>query len=149
MKKSITILLLVIVALSARAQVKTVTTFLGSPTKRADHLYQSEYYQEAIDLYQRALTKHPKDVRLKLQIAECYRKLNNPEQAAQWYSQVIYNEMVVTPEHQFHYAQALMSTGRVRQAEMWYAQYYQNDTTDKRASPQTAQRQPTGYLLPR
>ena len=133
MKKGITILLLVIVALSARAQVKTVTTFLGSPTKRADHLYQSEYYQEAIELYQRALTKHPKDVRLKLQIAECYRKLNNPEQAAQWYSQVIYNELVVTPEHQFHYAQALMSTGRVRQAEMWYAQYYQNDTTDKRA----------------
>ncbi len=133
MKKGITILLLVIIALSARAQVKTITTYLGSPTKRADHLYQSEYYQEAIKLYQRALTKHPKDVRLKLQIAECYRKLNNPEQAAQWYSQVIYNEMVITPEHQFHYAQALMSTGRVRQAEMWYAQYYQNDTTDERA----------------
>ncbi len=133
MKKGITILLLVIVALSARAQVKTITTYLGSPTKRADHLYQSEYYQEAIELYQRALTKHPKEVRLKLQIAECYRKLNNPEQAAQWYSQVIYNEMVVTPEHQFHYAQALMSTGRVRQAEMWYAQYYQNDTTNEQA----------------
>ena len=125
--------MLVIVALSARAQVKTVTTYLGSPTKRADHLYQSEYYQEAIDLYQRALTKHPEDVRLKLQIAECYRKLNDPEQAAQWYSQVIYNELVVTPEHQFHYAQALMSTGRVRQAEMWYAQYYQNDTTNEQA----------------
>ena len=133
MKKGITILLLVIVALSARAQVKTVTTYLGSPTKRADHLYRSEYYQEAIGLYQRALAKHPKDVRLKLQIAECYRKLNNPEQAAQWYSQVIYNEMVVTPEHQFHYAQALMSTGRVRQAEMWYARYYQNDTTNEQA----------------
>lgn len=133
MKKGITILLLVIVALSARAQVKTITTYLGSPTKRADHLYQSEYYQEAIELYQRALNKHPDDVRLKLQIAECYRKLNNPKQAAQWYSQVIYNELVITPEHQFHYAQALMSTGRVRQAEMWYAQYYQNDTTDERA----------------
>ena len=133
MKKSITVLLLVIVACSARAQVKTVTTYLGSPTKRADHLYQSEYYQEAIKLYQRALTKHPEDARLKLQIAECYRKLNNPEQAAQWYSQVIYNEMVVTPEHQFHYAQALMSTGRVRQAEMWYARYYQNDTTNEQA----------------
>lgn len=133
MKKGITVLLLIITALSVRAQVKTVTTYLGSPTKRADHLYQSEYYQEAIELYQRALIKYPEDVRLKLQIAECYRKLNNPEQAAQWYSQVIYNEMVITPEHYFHYAQALMSTGRVRQAEIWYAQYYQNDTTDERA----------------
>ncbi len=133
MKKGITILLFIALALSTQAQVKTITTYLGSPTKRADHLYQSEYYQEAIELYQRALKKHPDDVRLKLQIAECYRKLNNPEQAAQWYSQVIYNELVVTPEHQFHYAQALMSTGRVRQAEMWYAQYYQSDTTNEQA----------------
>ncbi len=121
----------------ALAQVKTITTYLGSPTKRADHLYANEYYQEATELYRRAIAQHPQDDRLKLQLAESYHQLNNPEQAVRWYREAIYAPQA-TAQHQLHYAQALLSTQRVRQAQQWYARYYQANDNDQRAQQRLA-----------
>lgn len=118
-------LALIAVSFTGQAQVKTVAAYLGSAAKRADHLYEHYYYQEAIELYRQALEKKPDNDRLKLQIAESYRKLNNPEQAAIWYKKVINHSDIVKPKHKLYYAQALLSNQQYWQAEEWYIRYQQ------------------------
>ena len=120
--------------LTAQAQVKTVTTYLGSASKRADRLYENQYYKEAVELYLQALTNDPKNSRIRLQIAESFRRLNDPKQAAWWYGKVIYEKDIIAPEHKLYYAQALLSSGQIQQAEEWYARYQQEYTTDGRVA---------------
>ena len=124
---------LVLLSLTTQGQVKTITTYLGRASKRADHLYQQQHYQQAVELYRQALAKDPSNARLKLQLAESFRKLNDPKQAAHWYGQVIHEE-VIEAEHQLYYAQALLSSGKLRLAEEWYARYQQALGGDQRAA---------------
>ena len=126
MKQTILVFALALCSLTGWAQVKTVATYLGSATKRADHLYENFYYQEAIELYKRALKKNPDDDRIKLQVAEAYRKLNNAEQAEIWYRKAINNQDIIKPEHKLYYAQALLSNKQYWQAEEWYVRYQQD-----------------------
>ena len=125
---------LILLVLTTRAQVKTVTTYLGSASQRADRLYESQYYKEAVRLYQQALAKDPKNPHLRLQIAESFRHLNNPKQAAWWYGKVIYEKDIIAPEHKLYYAQALLSSGQIQAAEEWYARYQRQYTTDERVA---------------
>ena len=135
MRKIITGLSLILWSLTTQAQVKTVTTYLKSAAGRADHLYENRYYKEAVDLYQQALRKDPTNSRVKLQLAESFRKLNDPAQAAQWYRQVIHEDIVEAP-HKLHYAQALLSSGQPELAKEWYARYQQDHTNDRRVANQ-------------
>lgn len=133
-RKLTIILSLVSLTFAGRAQVKTAATYLSSVAKRADHLYRHQYYHEAVELYQQALRKDPENARLKLQIAESFRQLNDPVQAAWWYGRVIHEKEVIEAQHQLFYAQALLSSGQVPEAEAWYARYQQSYTTDERTS---------------
>ncbi|MEM6844796.1 MAG: OmpA family protein [Bacteroidota bacterium] len=134
MKTTLLVVLFISLSLGGQAQVKTVTTYLSSAEKRADHLYEHQHYQEAAKLYQQALQKEPQNGRIKLQLAESFRKLNNPGQAVWWYSQVINDAELIAPEHQLRYAQALLSIGEIREAEVWYTHYQQSAPDDERVA---------------
>ena len=133
-RRSIVSLSLILLALTTQAQVKTVATYLGSASKRADRLYENQYYKEAIRLYLQALTNDPKNPQIRLQIAESFRHLNDPEQAAWWYGKVIYEKDIIALEHKLYYAQALLGSGQVQPAEAWYARYQQEYATDERVA---------------
>ncbi|MDH5604552.1 MAG: OmpA family protein, partial [Cyclobacteriaceae bacterium] len=80
-------------------------------------------YSEAITSYESALENDKENDRIRLKIAESYRKLNDPENAAKWYAQVIDNGEVVETDHYLHYAETLSNLGKYEEARKWYDQY--------------------------
>lgn len=102
---------------------------LSSLRYRADFEFEHLRYQRALELYQTAyevqLEKNKGEEGeqtdfIKLRIAECYRKLNQPKKAAKWYGEVIENENIIEPKHKLYYAQALSSAERYEASRKWF-----------------------------
>ena len=70
---------------------------------------------------------------MKLKIAESYRKLNDPVNAADWYAQVV-DDTVAHAEHWLYYAEALSSNGKYQLAKQWYERYNQKTGQERRAT---------------
>lgn len=98
---------------------------------QADRKYEHLIFLDAAELYQRAISKKGND-EVRVKIAQCYIKLNDPLHVAEWYGKVE-SQSVMTPEHHYNYAQALSSLGRFDDAKKWYALYEKEATTDERA----------------
>jgi len=113
-------------------QAQTIAQLFDSKQERADRAYAQYSYKQAIKLYSAALEEEPQNNYLRLQLAESYRKLNNPEQSAEWYARVIDVDSVVTAEHYLHYAQALNSSGRHKEAKKWFQRYANTISKDSR-----------------
>ncbi len=106
---------------------------LSNLTYRADYEFDNLAYKRALELYQVALEVKTKQTEkkgkapeadtelhfIKLRIAECYRKLNEPKEAVKWYEQVMTTDVIRT-EHKLHYAQALSSIKRYEDARKWF-----------------------------
>jgi|GEM_PF-1987824 len=105
------------------AQEGNVLTNLKSDLRRADALYDSYSYQAAARLYKEALKKEPDNARIKLRLAECYRKLNDWKNAEVWYAQVMKEKSVTEPIHLYNYAQALFNNQKYAEAGKWYEDY--------------------------
>ncbi len=100
--------------------------------KKANELYQGYAYKDALGLYEQLLAAKYDKPEVKLQIAECYRQLNNPRKAAFYYAEIISNNEVSEPIHNFYYASALYQIGQYEKAQEWLTTYQQKAPDDER-----------------
>lgn len=107
--------------------------------KRLDRAYEKynagEYY-EAIDVFKDAyqkITDKKEKVRITFHVGECYRKINEPKQAAMWYRKVIsrdYEDPIVY----LYYGDMLKKLGEYEEAKLQYETYKELVPNDPRAS---------------
>ncbi len=94
----------------------------SSMEQRGDAYYESMAYKLALKEYQRALEKNPNDKGIKLKIAQCYDKLNNPEEVS-YYSAQSVSHSSADAEDVLAYAESLESTENYEKAERIYTRY--------------------------
>lgn len=98
--------------------------------------YNAGEYYEAIDLLKNAYDENVTDKKVQNQtiflIAECYRKINQPKQAALWYSKAVRKEYS-DPAMYFHYAEMLRMLGNYDEAKVQYNAYKDLVPGDKNA----------------
>jgi len=85
----------------------------------------------AIVLYQQILEKEDSPEAM-VNLAECYRKINDPENAERWYAQVVQLPQAKAI-HRLYYGMMLQTNGKCDQAKTWFAMYLQENPDDARA----------------
>lgn len=92
-----------------------------SKINRADRLMNQHNYAAAIDIYLGILDKGNDDDATK-GIAECYRRIGNPDETEYWYGLV--SRMPNAPQKSWlYYAQALQRNGKYNEAKTWAEKY--------------------------
>jgi outer membrane protein OmpA-like peptidoglycan-associated protein len=105
-----------------------------SPAERkANRLFENFAYADAIELYEYVLKKNPENQQIIRNLAESYRKTNQPRKAAPLLKRVI--EMG-SPQNEdyLHLAQALETVGDNEEAATYFTKYDQLMASDKRGS---------------
>ncbi len=121
MKKALTLFFSVLLVAQVFAQ--------KNYTQEADNNWKSESYFTAVDLYKKAYTKEKKKtekIRIIFRIGECYRLIENPQLAIEWYlksEKAKYG--VEEPLLFFHLAETHRLTGKYSEAKEYYNQYKQ------------------------
>ena len=96
-----------------------------------DRLMERYAFLGATEEYKIALNEEKgENDRIKKKLAICYRMLNDPEQTALWYADIIDNSEVIDLDDKFYYAQALNSIGDYSKAKIWYANYSEEAPKD-------------------
>ncbi len=91
---------------------------------RAERLMGQHNYTAAIDIYLSVLEKG-NDTDASIGIAECYRRVGNPDETEYWYGLV--SRLPNAPQKSWlYYAQALQRNGKYNEAKKW-AEKYVND----------------------
>ena len=103
--------------------------------KSADSYFQDLQYQLAIESYTKAWDKMEEQTLKKQQVeyklAECYRLVNKPAEAASWYGKIADSKMTEkNPGILLHYADALRSLGNCSQATNYYQKYLEKQPDD-------------------
>ncbi|MBK7937028.1 MAG: OmpA family protein [Lewinellaceae bacterium] len=98
--------------------------------KRADDAMRDLDYITAISLYQQVLQKED-NAEAKVNVAECYRKINDTENAEYWYAQVVQlpNARSI---HRLYYGMMLQANGKCDLAKAWLKQYIKEAPNDAR-----------------
>lgn len=92
-----------------------------SKINRADRLMGQHNYAAAIDIYLGVLDKGNDDDAT-IGIAECYRRIGNPDETEYWYGLV--SRMPNAPQKAWlYYAQALQRNGKYNEAKTWAEKY--------------------------
>ena len=117
-----TLLLVVITAATAFAQ--------GGKLKKAKDYMEALDYIEAIKVYQQVLQSDDNS-EAKINISECYRKVNDSENAEYWYGQVV-RLPEVQPVHKLYYGMMLQINGKCDLAKEWYDQFTKEVPEDVR-----------------
>lgn len=94
--------------------------------KKADKQYELHAFNLAIGSYKTALERRPDDPEALGKLADCYRNLNQMEDAAKWYAQAV-KQRKVNPENIFNYGLVLKALGQYQEARQWFQLYAQND----------------------
>jgi len=112
----------------------TATTTIGfsqaSKLKRAKSKMEKLDYIGAISEYNRILALND-DPTAKINIAECYRKISDSENAEYWYGQVV-RIPESEPVHKLFYAQALQRNGKCDLAKEWFVKFVDEVPDDLR-----------------
>ena len=108
------------------------STIFGQSTKlkKANQHMEALNYQAAILLYNEALEKSD-EPEAKMNLAECYRKVNDPSNAEYWYGQVVRLPQV-EPIHKLYYGQMLQRNGKCDLAKEWFEKYVVDVPDDMR-----------------
>src|SRR5690606_4297386 len=122
MKPSILFALLILCSLSAFSQHSSL-----SYKKLADSLYRHQNYASAITYYERSLKKSKQPGAIMLQVANCYKRINNITEAESWYAKTNDNGTSFTAEDTYEYAQVFMMQEKRAQAEALLAELIEKD----------------------
>lgn len=90
--------------------------------KRGDKAYEIHAYNVAIPEYQAALERRPSTPEALGRLADCYRMLNQLDEAAQYYAQVV-RDRDADKEFVLQYAKTLKGLGRYDEAKQWFLLY--------------------------
>ena len=123
--KILAIGLLVIVSLG------NITAQHGRTLRKADRKYNLYAYADAVVLYKELYEEAPSD-ELALKIANCEFKMNQLEEAKQWYDKVEDKDHM-SHEHHLHYGDVLESIGSYSEAAKWYEVYQTEEEGEARA----------------
>ncbi|MBX2890120.1 MAG: PD40 domain-containing protein [Saprospiraceae bacterium] len=98
--------------------------------KQANDAMRDLDYMTAILLYQQVLEKdkHPEAL---INIAECYRKINDKQNAEFWYARVVQLPSA-KPIHKLYYGMMLQANGKCEVAKAWLNQYVKDVPDDAR-----------------
>ena len=105
-------------------------TSAQSKLKQARKYMDKLNYIGAIELYNKVLEKNDY-AEAKINLAECYRKVNDPENAEYWYGQVV-RLPEAEPVHKLFYGQMLQRNGKCDLAKEWYEMYVREVPDDLR-----------------
>ena len=106
--------------------------FSQSHLQKGNKLFTSLAYSDAISEYEKAVKQNPSDAEAVVQLAHCYRLVNNSMEAEKWYAKAVtFNE--AKPECMLYYTQALMSNGNYKEAEKWIQKYKESKGSNEEA----------------
>ncbi len=96
----------------------------------AENYYDQYAYSKAIPKYEKALKKDfvPEAA---THLAESYRKIGNSPKAEMWYRRLV-KSPAVTLQNKLALAEVLMENGKYQEAKIWYQDYLQYSSSDKR-----------------
>ncbi|HOY31887.1 MAG TPA: OmpA family protein [Bacteroidales bacterium] len=89
---------------------------------QANRLYDVTAYANALPRYVKVLEKDSTNNEALIKLADCYRRLNDMENAVKTYEKVI-NKGIAQPVHKLYYAQALMEIKNYDKAKKYMAEY--------------------------
>jgi outer membrane protein OmpA-like peptidoglycan-associated protein len=112
MKNISLILLIIILGIPAVAQHGS-----HAYRKHGDTQFKHHHYQSAIGFYMKALKKAPDPGNIMLQIAKSYNKINQPEEAENWYVKAHANKADFTIQDYYQYARVLVTLKKRSQAD--------------------------------
>ena len=101
-----------------------------SKTARAKKAMEALDYMTAITLYGQIL-ENEDNAEAKINLAECYRRINDPENAEYWYGQVV-RLPESEPVHKLRYGQMLQKNGKYDLAKEWFQKYVELVPDDQR-----------------
>ena len=102
----------------------------SSRLKRAQEAMQDLDYMTAIVEFQQALMKEDLP-EAKMGLAECYRKINDTENAEYWYGQIV-RLPNTKPVNKLYYGMMLQANGKCDVARLWLKQYEKEVPDDAR-----------------
>ena len=88
-------------------------------------------YVTAISYYQQVLTRDAENAGVKIKLADCYRQINNTENAERWYAEAVRSKDA-KPVHRLYYGMMLQANGKCEKAKAWFAQYAADKPEDVR-----------------
>jgi outer membrane protein OmpA-like peptidoglycan-associated protein/tetratricopeptide (TPR) repeat protein len=95
---------------------------LTSRRTQADRLFDRAEYFKSLDLYLK-LADINADVTVMERVADCYRLMNNYEQAEEWYARVV-NLKGIHPIDVYYYAEVLLRNKKIDKAKEQYQHYF-------------------------
>ena len=119
-----TLLLLACLLVAGGAQAQS------GKLKRGQRMMDDLAYHDAIALYNQVL-ENSDEAEAKINLAEAYRKVNDPENAEFWYGQVV-RLPEAQPIHKLYYGMMLQRNGKCSEAAAWYQQYVEAVPDDLR-----------------
>ncbi len=125
MKYSYILLLSLLWTVAPAEASESASSKLPRKEQRADDLFQRQSFQSAATLYESLLARDESNVRVHLKAAESYYALNDPQRAAEHYGYASWtvDAQHVLAHHRWHYAQTLVRTGQLAQAEQMLTTY--------------------------
>jgi outer membrane protein OmpA-like peptidoglycan-associated protein/tetratricopeptide (TPR) repeat protein len=103
----------------------------GMLQKEADRAVQNLDYVTAISLYRQVVERDADNVEAKLSLADCYRQVNDTENAEKWYAETVRSK-IAKPVHRLYYGMVLQANGKCDKAKAWFAQYVSDKPEDVR-----------------
>ena len=94
--------------------------------RKANKQYELHAFNLAIKSYEDVLRQDPNNVTAMGNLADCYRNLNQLEEAAKWYARAV-NRSGAEGQHVLNYGKTLMGLGRYEEARQWFLTF---STTD-------------------
>ncbi|WP_053976624.1 OmpA family protein [Mangrovimonas xylaniphaga] len=86
----------------------------NAQTEKADQLFESYQYMDAIDAYLKLVDNRSADTYVYKQLGDCYYNVFNTEEAAKWYAMA--TQTTQDAETYYRYAQTLKSQGKYEEA---------------------------------
>ena len=99
-----------------------VSAQFRSKMRTANKQYDINAYNLAIESYQEALDRRPDDAEALGKLADCYRHLNQMEEAARFYAQAV-QQRDINKRHLLEFGHVLKALGRYDEARQWYLTY--------------------------
>ncbi len=117
-----------------KTKEKKTERIMSASERKGDKHFYNFSYSLAKDFYMDALEKDTASQIIKLKIAECYKMLNDPINADDWYHKgLTEHDQDVDPIYKLHFAQALSTNQKYDEAKEWFEEYRKVAGKDSRA----------------
>lgn len=118
-KNKIILLTILAIGLSSSLPAQSIRSLL----RKAKQQYEVRAYSKAIETYQQVLDRRESQEEALSYIAECYRELNQMEEAADHYARAMQRVSKIEDFHILNFGKTLKSLGRYAQAEQVFRIY--------------------------